>query len=293
MTVLFDWGTYNGLSTLSKAELIGCRLTEIPPRTFSRKSVSEQLFREYYHRAKSAFNMITAHAPYYAIVTENRESWERSLRAMKKAIKLAEIAGAEIFNLHLGGKLEDHDKAVDIAADAVKELLKESSRIVISLETTYTGHLLGSIEDIRAIIEKVNSDRVIISLQLENDFMRELGVWKDGNFVRANREATEDFWLDLLRKGLELGNGYLSLRFSQVTGVYLRRYLLKKRVPLGKGFPDVRPLVKAIARFLVRLLDLKVPVKAHLIYTGIPETKYRDTVQLYSMIMQEATEYLE
>ena len=293
MTVLFDWGTYNGLSTLSKAELIGSRLTEIPPRTFSRRSASEQHFREYYLRAKNAFSLITAHAPYYAIVTSNRDSWERSLRAMKKAIRLAEIAGAEIFNMHLGGKLEDRDKAIDMAAEAVRELLKESSRIVISLETTYTGHLLGSIEDIRAIIEKVGSDRVIISLQLENDFMRELGVWKDGNFVRANEEATEDFWLNLLRKALDLGNGYLSLRFSQVTGVYLRRYLLKKRVPLGKGFPDVRPLSRAIARFLVRLLDLQVPVKAHLIYTGIPETKYRDTVQLYSLIMQEAAEYLE
>ncbi|NPA86302.1 MAG: TIM barrel protein [bacterium] len=292
MAVLFDWGTYNALSTLRNAELIGCKLTEIPPYEFSRRSRTEQYFESYRKACEGVFTTVTAHAPYYAIVSDRPDSLERSLRGLKRAVRMARIAGAEIFNLHIGGILEDREKAIDVAADSVKQLLQEAGDMYISLETTYTYHLLGSIEDIRAIIEKVGSEKVIISLQLENDFMRELGVWKDGNFIRANSEATEDFWINLFRKALELGGGFLSLRFSQVTGVYLRRFLLKKRVPLGKGYPDVRPLARALARFLVRLLEGGYKVRAHLIYTGRPETKYRDTIELYSAVMKEAVEYL-
>ena len=68
----------------------------------------------------------------------------------------------------------------------------------------------------------------------------------------------------------------------------MRGVVVKKRVPLGMGYPNVEILVKAIARFLVKeIYDKNLETKVHLIYTGIPETKYKDTVQLYSMLANE------
>lgn len=290
---LFDWGTYNGKWKLHIAELLGMRLTEIPPYDFTRRRYIEEYFKEYGELAK-AFSTITAHSPYYSTVSDNAETLERSRKALIAAAKKAEIAGAEVFNLHLGGKLEDPDKTIEVASETVKMILNNTEKIKISLETTYSKHLLGSIDEIRSIMETLNSNRVIISLQLENDWMREKNVYRTGLFHKASEETDKSFWMDLLKKALNLCPDYLSLRFSQVTGIKIRGLVVKKRVPLGMGYPKLEPLTKALADFIVReIYDEDLPTKIHLIYTGIPDTKYRDCVQLYSKVAREIVPLIE
>ena len=290
---LFDWGTYNGKWKLHVAELLGMRLTEIPPHDFTRKRYIDEYFKEYGELAK-AFNTITAHSPYYSTVSDDAETLERARKGLIAAAKKAEIAGAEVFNLHLGGKLEDLDKTIDVASETVKMILDNTKKIKISLETTYSKYLLGSIDEIRSIMEALNSNRVIISLQLENDWMREKNVYRTGLFHKASEETDESFWKNLLKKALNLCPNYLSLRFSQITGIKLRGVVVKKRVPLGMGYPKLEPLVKALAEFIVReIYDEDLPTRIHLIYTGIPDTKYRDCVQLYSKVARELVPLIE
>ncbi len=285
---LFDWGTYNGKNKLHIAELLGMSLTEIIPYDFTKKTSTDKYFREYGEIAR-VFRTITAHAPYYSTVSETKIKLEKARRGLISSAKKAEIANAEFFNLHLGGKLEDLDKTIEIASETIDEILKNTEDIIVSLETTYSAYNLGSIDEIKAIMETLNSDRVIISLQLENDWMREKKVYKTGLYHLASKETDEDFWLRILKKSLELNRGkYLSLRFSQITGVKMRGVVVKKRVPLGMGYPDVETLVKAIAKFLVKeIYDRDLDTKVHFIYTGIPETKYGDAVQLYSKLANE------
>ncbi len=292
--ILFDWGTYNGLSMLSKAAALGMKLTEIPPYDLSRKSRGSEYFEAYRDFATKAFTTVTAHAPYYNIVSESKYVRERVLRAMKAALRRAAEAGAEVFNLHLGWKVFGGDRDIELAAEFIKELLKEApERMIITLETTYSRRQLGNFDELRAILEHVNSERVSISIQLENVFMYETHLDEHGNFHRADAEATVDFWLNILRKGLELSKGFLSLRFSQVTGMYFGRRLLKKRVPLGKGYPSLGPLAEALARFMVKeVREKELPLRMHLIYTGPPETKYEDTITLYAEVMKRVVAYL-
>ncbi len=290
---LFDWGTYNGKWKLHIAELLGMRLTEIPPYDFARRRYIEDYFREYGELAK-VFNTITAHSPYYSTVSEDEAKLERARKGLIAAAKRAEIAGAEVFNLHLGGKLDDVDKTIEMSAETIKMILENTKKIKISLETTYSRHLLGSIDEIKAIMETLNSSRVIISLQLENDWMREMKVYRTGLFHKASEETDEAFWMKLLKKALDLCPDYLSLRFSQITGVKLRGIVVKKRVPLGMGYPKLETLTSALAKFIVReIYDEDLPTKIHLIYTGIPDTKYRDSVQLYSKVAREIVPLIE
>ncbi len=290
---LFDWGTYNGKWKLHIAELLGMRLTEIPPYDFTRRRYVEEYFKEYGELAK-AFSTITAHSPYYSTVSEDEETLERARKGLIAAAKKAETAEAEVFNLHLGGKLDDLDRTIEVAAETIKMILESTERIKVSLETTYSRYLLGSIDEIKAIMETLNSNRVIISLQLENDWMREKNVYKTGLFHKASEETDESFWMNLLRKALDLCPDYLSLRFSQITGVKLRGIVVKKRVPLGMGYPKLDTLTSALAKFIVReIYDEDLPTKIHLIYTGIPDTKYRDCVQLYSKVARELVPLIE
>lgn len=290
---LFDWGTYNGKWKLHIAELLGMRLTEIPPYDFTRRRYVEEYFREYGELSK-VFNTITAHSPYYSTVSEDEETLKRARKGLIAAAKKAEIAGAEVFNLHLGGKLDDIDRTIEMSAETIKMILDNTEKIKISLETTYSRYLLGSIDEIKAIMETLNSNRVIISLQLENDWMREKNVYRTGLFHKASEETDEDFWMNLLKKALDLCPDYLSLRFSQITGVKLRGIVVKKRVPLGMGYPKLETLTSALAKFMVReIYDEDLPTKIHLIYTGIPDTKYRDCVQLYSKVARELVPLIE
>ncbi len=290
---LFDWGTYNGKWKLHIAELLGMRLTEIPPYDFTRRRLVEEYFREYGELAKS-FGTITAHSPYYSTVSDDPESLERARKGLISAAKRAEIAGAEVFNLHLGGKLDDLDETLEMSAETVRMILENTESIKVSLETTYSKHLLGSIDEIKAIMEILNSNRVLISLQLENDWMREKEVYRTGLFHKASEETDESFWMKIMKRALDMNSDYLSLRFSQITGIKLRGMVVKKRVPLGMGYPRLEPLSKAIAEFVVKeIYEEDLPTKIHLIYTGIPDTKYRDSVQLYSTVVREIVPLIE
>ncbi len=291
--LLFDWGTYNSLSTLVKSAVLGMKLTEIPPYDFARRSRGVDYFKQYRELAKQSFTTITAHAPYYNVVSTVREVQERSTRALVNAVKMAAEAGAEVFNLHLGWRAWMDQRDIDQSCDVIKKLLEAAPNIVITIETTYTRRQLGTFEDIRAIIEALNSERVQISVQLENVFMLETGAAEHGNFERANAQATEEFWLNILRRALELSRGFLSLRFSQVVGMALGRRILKKRVPLGKGYPDLEPLARALAKFMIReVREKELKMRMHLIYTGPPDTKFRDAITLYAAIMREVVPYL-
>ncbi len=292
--ILFDWGTYNSLPTLAKAATLGMKLTEIPPADFSRRGRGPEYFSSYGEFSKKAFTTVTAHAPYYNVVNYSKAVRERVVKALRAAIRYAAQAGAEVFNLHLGWRVFGSQRDLDVASEVIKELLKEAPKeMYISLETTYTRRQLGSFDDIRAIIESVGDERVIVSVQLENVFMYEFNIDEHGNFHSADREANEDFWFGVLKKALELSRGFLSLRFSQVTGIYFGRRLLKKRVPLGKGYPSLGPLANALARFMVReVRDKELPIRMHLIYTGVPETKYEDSITLYAEIMKRVTTHL-
>ncbi len=290
MKAILEWGTYNGQTTLKKATLLGFRLTEIPPGDFMRMR-DEQYFKDY-REASRGFSVVTAHGPYYALAGKDEETLQKSRRAHVRAIQMAELAGASVYNIHLGGAGEDRDQAIHHVADAVKEMLAATKNILITLETTYTPKLLGSPEDIRAIMEIVGSDRVGISFQLENDFIRENGIYQSGDFHGADANTKEAFWIRLLEKNKDLFANHVSLRFSQVTGVYLRKKIfVKKRTPLGMGYPSLDVLSRALARFIVEQVEYeKTPV--HLIYTGPPETKYRDTIKFYYAVAREVAEHL-
>lgn len=290
--ILFDWGTYNGLTTLSKAATLGMKLTEMPPYDLARRR-REDYFREYREAASKAFTTVTAHAPYYNVVSTVESVYEKTRKALVAAAKRAREAGAEVFNLHLGWRAWMDDRDIEKAAETVKAIVSEVPDIVVTLETMYTRRMLGSFDDIRAVMEAVGSDRVQVSTQLENVFMLETGAAEHGDFVSANREADEAFWERVLKKTLELSTHYVSLRFSQVVGFALGRRVLKKRVPLGKGYPDVAPLARALAAFMVHEVREKRPeLRMHLIYTGPRETKYRDTVRLYAAVMEEVVNHL-
>ncbi|NPA86689.1 MAG: TIM barrel protein [Candidatus Diapherotrites archaeon] len=290
MKAILEWGTYNGLTTLRKAFLLGLRLTEIPPGDFMKRR-SEEYF-DNYREMSSEFNVVTAHGPYYALTGKSMDSLERSWRAHVRAIQMAERAGAMVYNVHIGGAGPDRETAIHLAAKAVKMMLDATENILITLETTYTPKLLGSPDDIRAIIEIVGDERVGISFQLENDFIREFKVYEDADFHGADQQVTEDFWINLLESNEDLFAGHVSLRFSQVTGLYLRkRIFVKKRTPLGMGYPSLDVLSRALADYIVSRVDYE-NTQVHLIYTGPPETKYRDTINFYYSVAKEVAEYL-
>ena len=69
--ILFDWGIYNALNTLPKAAMLCMRLTEIPPWDFSRRMRGREYFGSYRDFAGKAFTTITAHAPYYNLVSDS------------------------------------------------------------------------------------------------------------------------------------------------------------------------------------------------------------------------------
>ena len=291
--ILFDWGTYNALSKLHVAAALGMRLTEIPPYDLSRRSRGADYFEAYREYASKAFTMVTAHAPYYNVVSVNPVVQKRSLRGLLQAVSRARAAGARVFNLHLGWRAFMDDRDLERAGEVLRRLAEAAGDMVLSVEVPYTRRMLGTWEEVKALREVVGEDKLIVSVQLENAWMLETGAGDTGLFEQANRAATEEFWYGVLRRALELSKGYLSLRFSQVIGLALGRRVLKKRVPLGKGYPDLGPLANAIAKFLVKeVRGRELPVRAHLIYTGPPETKYRDTVTLYAEVMRRAAALL-
>ncbi len=291
--ILFDWGTYNGLTKLSTAATLGMKLTEIPPHDLSRRKPDEY-FENYKQLAKEAFTTITAHGPYYNVVSTSKAVQETTTRAFLIAVQRAKLAGAQIFNLHLGWRAYMDRRDIEVAGDVLKKLAEEAfPDMVISVEVPYTRRMLGLWDEIRELRSVVGEDRLIVSVQLENVWMLETGASETGDFEGANSQATIDFWKDMLRRTVELSSGYLSLRFSQVIGFAIGRRILKKRVPLGKGYPDLEPLAQAMAEFMVKeVREKQVPLKMHLIYTGPTDTKYRDTITLYAEVMKQAVKHL-
>ncbi len=291
--ILFDWGTYNALSKLPVAATLGMKLTEVPPYDFSRRGRGEEYFREYASQARRAFTTVTAHAPYYNVVSADRDTMERSWRALLAAARKAKLAGAEVFNLHLGWRAYGDQRDLDLAAEFLAKLVSEAEPMYVSVEVPYTRRMLGTWEDVRALREAVGSERLIVSVQLENAWMLETGASETGDFEAANARATREFWLDLLSRTLQLSSGFLSLRFSQVIGFAFGSRIVKKRVPLGKGYPDLAPLAEALADFMVsRVRGRGLQLRMHVIYTGPPATKYRDSIDLYAAIMKEAVRHL-
>ncbi len=291
--ILFDWGTYNGLSKLKIAATLGMKLTEIPPRDFSKRSRSEEYFKKYSEIAGKAFTTITAHAPYYNIVSVDRDIMDKSWRALINAAKLARIGGARIFNLHLGWRVYMDNRDLEYTIEFLRKLTSEVPGITVSVEVPYTKRMIGDWSEIKALREEVGGDKVIVSVQLENAWMYETGVSETGEFERANRETGESYWKQVLSKTLSLSDKYLSLRFSQVIGFAVGRRILKKRVPLGKGYPSLEPLARALSEFMIKeVREKNVGLSIHVIYTGPPETKYQDTLTLYTAIMKEAVNHL-
>lgn len=292
--ILFDWGTYNGLTKLPAAASLGMKLTEIPPRELTRRRYSDDYFDNYREFASKAFTTITAHAPYYNVVSVDREVMERSWRGLIDAARKARRAGAQIYNLHLGWRAFLDQRDLEYAAEFLKRLLAEvGDQMVVSVEVPYTRRMLGDWEEVRALREMTDPERVIVSVQLENAWLYETGAGDTGRLEEANRVATEEFWMQMLQRTLKLSSSYISLRFSQVIGFAFGRRVLKKRVPLGKGYPDLEPLSRALARFIVKdVREKDLPLSMHVIYTGPPESKYRDTIMLYAAIMMEAAAHL-
>ena len=291
--ILFDWGTYNALSRLPLAATLGMKLTEIPPYDFSRRGRREDYFEQYRRLSSEAFTTVTAHAPYYSVVSTSPEVVERSRRALVRAVRMARLAGAEVFNLHLGWRAYMDHRDLEIAIETLKAMLEAAGpEMYISVEVPYTRRMLGTWEEVRALRESLG-ERIIVSVQLENAWMLETGASEHGAFEAADRRADRQFWHGILEKALSLSSGFLSLRFSQVIGFAVGSRILKKRVPLGRGYPSLGPLASALAEFMARRVRGRgLKLRMHIIYTGIPETKYRDTINLYAAVMSEAVEHL-
>ena len=289
MGAMLEWGTYNAGSSVRRAALVGMRLSEIPPGVFMRKDPST--FLAPYERYSGYFSVITAHGPYYAITGQGKDDYNVSVRAHVRAAQIAERYGATVYNLHLGGAGEDRERSIELASDAVKQIISATESIAITLETTYWPRNLGTPEDIRAIVESVDSERVGISFQLENDFVREFRVYESGNFSMADAACSPDFWYRLLSSNEDLFAGHVSLRFSQVIGMYIRRKLfVKKRVPLGRGYPSLDVMAEGVAKYIVQRAHEELPV--HIIYTGPSETKFHDTLELYHSVAREVGRHL-
>ena len=207
--------------------------------------------------------------------------------------------------------MRELDLSDENTIETVENLIKNNSKvsgkidqdiIIFGLKNTYNevpyppfgifGYFQN--DEIKAIMVTLNSERVIISLQLENDWMREKEVYRTGLFSIADKETDEAFWYKILKKALNMCPDYLSLRFAQVTGVKLRGMVVKKRVPLGMGYPNVDVLTKTLAKFIIKEIhEEDLSTEIHLIYTGLPENKYVDCVKLYSMLANELVPYLQ
>jgi endonuclease IV len=112
------------------------KLTEIPPRDFTRRSRGAEYFQQYRDIASKAFTTITAHAPYYNTVSTIKEVYERSRKALIAAAKSAREAGAEIFNLHLGWRAWMDHRDIEQASETVKAIISEVPDIIVTLEVT-------------------------------------------------------------------------------------------------------------------------------------------------------------
>ena len=102
------------------------------------------------------FTTVTAYAPYYNVVSTNKYVQERTAKALVAAVRKAQLAGAEVFNLHLGWRAYMDHRDLEVAADVLRRLAEEAGKgIVISIEVPYMQRMLGPWDEIKALREMV------------------------------------------------------------------------------------------------------------------------------------------
>ncbi len=281
--ILFEWGTYNALSTLRQAALLGTRLTEIPPAVFM-KRLSDKYYDNYRKLAEEYFTTITAHGPYYNLGSDLIKGKDTSTKAHLKAVELAKKCGAHIYNYHLGTRHENQELNYKFHLDLLKKFNEIAPDMVFSLEPSTNLGEFGSFEELSNLVALARDEgiNVTIGMQLENIYLNELMIPEIGEFV----EPTDfvNWWLKIFEKYKEISGKYLHFRFSQVVGIKTDSKFFKKRVPLGMGYPKIEPLVEALSEFFVKVQN--EDYKVLFVYTGLPEVKYVDLLDLYNMIMK-------
>ncbi|ENN96747.1 hypothetical protein J422_00481 [Methanocaldococcus villosus KIN24-T80] len=282
--ILFEWGTYNALSTLKQASLLGTRVTEIPPAILSRR-LPEGYYESYKRLAKEYFSTILAHGPYYQLSSES------GLRGHISAIEKASICGAEIYNYHLGKRVGDD---INFHLEVLKKFNEVNNSLIYSPEPATNIGEFGSLDELLELVKAAKDEgiKVIPSLQLENIFLNELKVYETDDLEEASKKADIDWWLKILYKVDKISEYIMHFRFSQVIGLKYKNRFFKKRVPLGKGYPPLEPLVEALSTYLVDNALKGAFKKVLFVYTGLPEVKYKDLIDIYAMIMKRAVDKL-
>ena len=70
--------------------------------------------------------------------TENIYDHINFATAFVNAVKMVALAGADVFNLHLGWKLYGGNRDIELASEVIKRLIEAApENMYISLETTY------------------------------------------------------------------------------------------------------------------------------------------------------------
>jgi sugar phosphate isomerase/epimerase len=282
--ILFEWGTYNALSTLKQAALLGTRITEIPPAVLSRRLPSGY-YESYKRLGGEYFTSILAHGPYYSLTSE------KGLKAHLSAIEKATLCGAEIYNYHLGRRVGDD---LNVHLDILKKFSEVNNEMIYSPEPAANIGEFGTLDELEELIKAAKEEdiKIIPSLQLENIFLNELGVYEKDDLDEAAEKADVDWWLNIFKRMDKISDYIMHFRFSQVIGLRYGNRFYKKRVPLGKGYPPIEPLTEALSTYLVENATRGGFKRVLFVYTGLPEVKYRDLIDLYAMIMKKSVDKL-
>ncbi|MCQ6253422.1 apurinic/apyrimidinic endonuclease family protein [Methanocaldococcus sp.] len=282
--ILFEWGTYNALSTLKQAALLGTRITEVPPAILSRR-LPRGYYENYKNLGKEYFTVILAHGPYYNLASE------KGLKGHLSAIEKATLCGAEIYNYHLGKRIDD---ALNYHLEVLKKFNEVNSDMIYSPEPATNIGEFGTLDEIEELIKMAKEEdiKIIPSLQLENIFLNELNVYETDDLDEASEKADVKWWLKIFKRMDKISDYIMHFRFSQVIGLRYGKRFYKKRVPLGKGYPPIEPLTEALSIYLVDNATKGGFKKVLFVYTGLPEVKYRDLIDLYAMIMKKSIDKL-
>jgi len=277
--ILFEWGTYNALSTLKQAALLGTRITEIPPAVLARR-MSSDYYENYREIGEKYFTMIIAHGPYYNVTSE------RGLKAHLTAIERATIAGAKIYNYHLGRRIGAGD--LNVQLEILKKFNEVNSEMIYSPEPATNEEGFGTLDELEELVKAAREEgiKIIPSLQLENIFLTELKVYETGDFMEASEKADTQWWLNILERMDKISENMVHIRFSQVVGIKYGDRFYKKRMPLGMGYPPFEPLAEALSTYFVNNSMAKDVKKILFLYTGLPEVKYRDLIDIYATVMK-------
>lgn len=283
--ILFEWGTYNALSTLKQAALLGTRITEIPPAILSRR-LPPEYYENYKKLSNEYFTSILAHGPYYNMTSE------KGLNAHISAIEKATICGANIYNYHLGKRLNDDN--INAYLEILKKFSEVNSDIIYSPETAANIDEFGTLDELENLIKAAKEEniKIIPSIQLENIFLNEMRIYETDDLDKADENANVDWWLNIFKRMDKISDYIIHFRFSQIIGLKYGNRFYKKRVPLGKGYPSVEPLIEALSTYLVKNTTRKGFKKVLFVYTGLPEVKYMDLIELYTLIMKNSVDKL-